>query len=104
MGLILASLTVAVLWLRARWLRLYGRDPVAGIEMARNIKQGTNLLIVAAQATNFAIDVMSGMRTSVPTSFSSVTASPGLSGASRMNGYTIPGANAFGAQRAGSFA
>lgn len=71
MGLILGSIAAAAVALRALWMKVMREDVARALMTARQIKLGTNLLIVCAQAAGYIAELLSGTRTTLPSTGSS---------------------------------
>ena len=95
MTILLGSIALAAIALRALWYRLVGSDPVAAFATAQRVKLGTNLLILGAQTAGYVAELMAGTRSTLPSTTSTTTTAP-------TSGPTIPSAATFGSRTAGS--
>lgn len=96
MTFILGAIALGALALRALWLRTVGTNPARAVEVATRVKLSTNLLVLGAQAAGYAAELLSGSRTTLP---STTSTTPTYTG-----GTTIPSAATFGSRTAGAVA
>lgn len=91
MAVILGSITLAAIALRALWRKVMGEDIGRAHATARQIKLSTNILITCAQAAGYIAELLAGTRTTLPAT-GSTTASPDSMSPS---GVILPGAASF---------